>query len=235
MKHSLSTSRKILLAGAMIGGLCAYSPSANAQAVAAATTYNVTINRVELCTEATCTLPITVGSGTTQFDISSATVGAALGSYATLEAVPKGTTITHVRVTLSRSIGIAGSTADPGNVGGTCGTDSTDNTSAVTAAGIGIVGGGGTTQTLVVPDEGSIAGNPPGGTYAAQDVTLTSATEMQILKALPGPFIMEDEPPVVDIAFETAAGLQAFDSNGGVAGGGCLMLPGAPVVSITKR
>lgn len=201
----------------------------------AATTYNVTLTQVELCQTAACAAPFVVGTGAKSFDIASANVGASLGSYAPVNSVPKGKTITHVRVTMSRTINIGGQTADPGNVGGTCDTNSGDASSNTTTAGNGTVGGGVTTQTLVVPDETSIAGQPPAGTYAAQDLTLTSATEMQVLKALPAPFTMGDVPPVVDVSFETAAGIQAFDSNGGVAGGTCLMLPGVPTVSITTK
>lgn len=227
MKNFL-TRRAVLILVLSVFQLPSYAYAASG----AATTYNVSINKVELCSNAACSSPILLGGGTKSFDIASASVGNDLGSYASLDAVPKGTTISHVRVTLSRTIEIAGSTVDPGNVGGTCGSNAADNSSTITAAGVGTVGGGGTAQTLLVPNEGSIAGQPAAGTYAAQDVTLINATEMQILKPLPSPFTMKDEPPVVDIAFETAAGLQAFDSNGGGAGGGCLMLPGVPVIVI---
>lgn len=223
------------LATALILG-CLYASPAQAQLVSGvATTYNVTINQVELCKSAACTSPIVVGSGAKAFDIASAAIGASIGSYASLDSIPKGTTITHIRATMPRAIGIAGSTADPGNVGGTCGTDVADATSAIAVAGVGIIGGGGTTQNLVVPNELAFAGEPAAGTYAAEGIVLTSATEMTFTFALTSPFTMGDSPPVIDISFKTATSLQSFDSNGAVAGGTCSMLPGPPLVSVTVR
>ncbi len=208
---------------------------ASAQVSAAATAYNITVNKAELCSSAACADPFVVANASKGFDIASGTVGSAIGSYTSLESLPKDRTFTHIRVTLSRTIGVAGSTADPGNVGGTCGTDSGDASATPTIAGVGIIGGGGTEQNLVAPDEAAFGGGtvPPVGSYAALGITLTSATEMTFMTALATPFTMTDVPPVIDIAFETAAGTQSFDSNGGVAGGNCSMLPGVPVVSVS--
>ncbi len=208
----------------------------------AATTYNITINKIELCTSSACSSPLTIGSSAKAFDIASASVGAELGSYAPLNSIPKGTTVTHVRVTMSRSIGIAGETSGPDGavspLDGTtaitnCGTDANDATVVNgTTPGVGIYGTGGTPgagagglTTLFVPNDD---GNS-GATYTAAGITLSSATEMQILASLGSPITMGDIPPLIDIAFETAAGVQAYAKIGG----GCSMVPGAPIVSIT--
>ena len=200
-----------------------------------ATTYEIRITKIEICESSACTTPLTIGSSSKEFNIASAAVGAEIGTYAPLNTIPKGTTATHMRVTMSRAIDIAGVVDGIitffGPTTYKCGTDSTDTTSTITAGGVGEVGGNGTSaQTLYVPDELAIRGvTPAAGTYAAAGITLISATEMRMLQSLGKTVTMGDIPPVIDIAFYTEDALQAV--NDGL--DGCIMLPGVPTVEIT--
>lgn len=219
-----------------VGLLSLFFTTNNAYAVLGdATTYEITITKIEICESSACASPLTIGSSSKEFNIASASVGAQIGTYAPLNTIPKGTTATHIRVTMSRAIDIAGTVQgipNGGGVAGTynCGTDSTDTTSTITTGGVGVVGGNGTSaQTLYVPDELAIGGAPAAGTYAAAGITLISATEMRMLQSLGKTVTMGDIPPVIDIAFYTEDALQA-ENNGS---NGCLMLPGVPTVEIT--
>lgn len=73
----------------------------------AATRYDVSVQSVALCTEASCANPVLVGTGARSFDIASAAVGAAVGSYANMDSVSGGT-YTHVRTIVSRTFSITG-------------------------------------------------------------------------------------------------------------------------------
>ena len=218
-----------------VGFLSLFFTTNNANAVLGdATTYEITITKIEICESSACTTPLTIGSSSKEFNIASAAVGAEIGTYAPLNTIPKGTTATHMRVTMSRAIDIAGVVDGiiPGGGPPTykCGTDSTDTTSTITAGGVGEVGGNGASaQTLYVPDELAIGGAPAAGTYAAAGITLISATEMRMLQSLGKTVTMGDIPPVIDIAFYTEDALWA-QNNGAE---GCLMLPGVPTVEIT--
>lgn len=218
-----------------VGLLSLFFTINNAYAVLGdATTYEITITKIEICESSACASPLTIGSSSKEFNIASAAVGAEIGTYAPLNTIPKGTTATHMRVTMSRAIDIAGVVygiiAGGGAPNYSCGTDSTDTTSTITAGGVGVVGGNGTSaQTLYVPDELAIGGAPAAGTYAAAGITLISATEMRMLQSLGKTVTMGDIPPVIDIAFYTEDALQA-ENNGA---NGCLMLPGVPTVEIT--
>lgn len=73
----------------------------------AATKYEVNVLSVALCQSASCTSPVTVGSSSQSFDIASAAVGSAIGSYANFDTVTAGT-YTHIQVVVSRNFTISG-------------------------------------------------------------------------------------------------------------------------------
>ena len=68
-----------------------------------ATTYQITIEKVEFCTSGDCSTAVTVASASTPFNIASAAAGAAVGEYANLDSVDAGI-YTHVRTTLSPNV-----------------------------------------------------------------------------------------------------------------------------------
>ena len=72
-----------------------------------ATQYEVTMKKVELCSDATCTAPITVGEIDMAADIGAAEAGATVGNYASTSGIPSGT-YTHLRVTMDRTFTITG-------------------------------------------------------------------------------------------------------------------------------
>ena len=68
-----------------------------------ATSYELTIQKVELCKDSSCSDTVTVASSTQSFDIGSVGAGAAVGNYADLDTVPAGV-YSHVRTTISPNI-----------------------------------------------------------------------------------------------------------------------------------
>lgn len=73
-----------------------------------ATRYDVEVQSVSLCTESTCASPVSIGSTSKTFDIASASVGSAIGSYANFDAVTPGT-YTHVKTVVSSTMTLTGS------------------------------------------------------------------------------------------------------------------------------
>jgi len=62
-----------------------------ATATGEATEYEITMKKVELCSDATCTTPITVGEIDMAADIAAADAGATVGNYASTAGIPSGT------------------------------------------------------------------------------------------------------------------------------------------------
>ena len=99
-----------------------------AEATGQPTEYEVTMKKVELCENATCSgTPFVLGTRSMPADIASASAGADVGSYAPTTGIPVGVTYTHLRVTLDRTFNI---TADISVGAGTCTTDGGDNAGA---------------------------------------------------------------------------------------------------------
>lgn len=72
-----------------------------------ATKYEVNVLSVALCASSACSSPVTVGSSSRSFDIASASVGSAIGSYANFDSVTEGT-YTHIQVVVSRTFTLSG-------------------------------------------------------------------------------------------------------------------------------
>ena len=79
--------------------------------------YKVTVKKVELCQDSACATSTTVGDSSKVFDIASKSAGADVGSYASTSGLPLGTTFTHLRVTIDRTMTIQGTVemASPGD------------------------------------------------------------------------------------------------------------------------
>ncbi|MBL6847347.1 hypothetical protein N9Z35_01785 [Alphaproteobacteria bacterium] len=80
-----------------------YSVTGQTTVCGPATQYEVSVSKVELCTESTCGTAVTVADTAAVFDIAAASAGAAVGSYADLNGVTPGT-YTHIRSTVSSTI-----------------------------------------------------------------------------------------------------------------------------------
>jgi hypothetical protein len=155
-----------------------------------ATRYDVNVQEVALCQEATCTspAPYIVGSGVRTFDIASAAVGAAVGSYANFDAVPPAT-YTHVRLLFSRTFVMTGAAVAP------C--------AAQTAASLSIPNG--------VPIDPFAGGAIPGMSWND-----AAKTQVKWIKQLTAPMVIAQggQPPTIAIKFGTQGSLMcAADGN----------------------
>jgi len=72
-----------------------------------ATSYNVDVRSVKLCTDALCAGGYVLGSGSKTFDIASASAGADVGTYANIDAIPVGA-YSHIQIVLSRTFTVSG-------------------------------------------------------------------------------------------------------------------------------
>jgi hypothetical protein len=202
-------------------------------ATGAATQYEITMKKVELCTDATCTAPIIVGERDMAADIAAANAGATVGNYASTSGISSGT-YTHLRVTLSRTFTITG-TVEFG--GGTCATDGgTDHT----ATQLLDAGTGTATSTSMYLSNADTYGSDDGiGEDAGTGITLnydspTYATSMTmsgdnvlIVYELTTPYTRLLKTPLIKVAFATTAAL------GAATVGDCIMWVEEPSVTIT--
>ena len=130
-----------------------------AEATGQATEYEVTMKKVELCENATCSgTPFVLVTRSMPADIASASAGADVGSYAPTTGIPVGVTYTHLRVTLDRTFNI---TADISVGAGTCTTDGGDNAGA-TQMTVGTADGTAVSEAMYLVNAGS---------YCARDGT----------------------------------------------------------------
>jgi len=102
-----------------------------------ATSYEITIDKVEFCKSVSCSSPYVVSSSSEDFDISSASAGGAVGNYADLDAVPAGV-YTHIRTTIEVQITFSGPAVTTG--GNNCSAKTNENTPVATAAISGALG-----------------------------------------------------------------------------------------------
>ena len=210
-----------------------------ANAVAgAADKYQVTMKKVEFCTDATCTTPTLVAIGSQNVDIASLAAGSEAGSFGSTTGLPIGTVYTHLRVTLDRTFTIKGSV----NVSGDnhCSTDGSTEAKA-SSLHTGTLATNGTAAdtsdtTLYLADADSygsdssitIAYGTP--TYAiSMAVGAPLQTQVQLIYALTSSYTVGLMAPKIKISFDTSKGLGA-----GIDGGNnCLMWPEEPVVTIS--
>ena len=75
------------------------------------TQYQVTMKKVELCTDLACTSPYVVGERDMDADIASVSAGADVGNFAPTTGIPPGIVYTHLRVTISRTFTITATNA----------------------------------------------------------------------------------------------------------------------------
>ena len=197
-----------------------------------ATEYEITMKKVELCSDATCTTPITVGETDMAADIAAADAGANVGNYASTAGIPSGT-YSHIRITISRTIQITGTVVISGS--SSCFTDGgTDNvadnllvTTATSAS---------STTMYLVNDDGYKVGT---GDTSREDITIgytnpTYASSMSVsgdnavmIYELTEPYTRLLKAPVIKIAFNTENAVGCEDTTADV------MWIEEPYVSIT--
>ncbi len=208
-----------------------------AQTRSTPTTYQVSIQQVELCEDSACNISVVLGSSTRSFDIAAQNAGSQVGSYAGTSGLTAGTTYSAVKVTLSRSIELAGTNADPGGIGGTCDTDSANDGGAA-AAFASLADGdeadgngdGAEPQTLIAPNPtGTNLGNIS-TLYTNENITITNnVAGMEIIYPLTAPYTVGEIEPRVEISFDVTNALGAVNDGANA----CEMFPYPPNVTIT--
>ena len=203
-----------------------------ATATGEATEYEITMKKVELCSDATCTTPITVGERDMAADIAAADAGATVGNYASTSGIPSGT-YSHIRITISRTIQITGTVVISGS--SSCFTDGgTDNVAdnlLVTTA----TSASSTTMYLVNDDKYEVGT----GTTDSENITIgytnpTYASSMSVsgdnavmIYELTEPYTRLLKAPVIKVAFNTENAVGCEDTTADV------MWIEEPYVSIT--
>jgi len=203
-----------------------------ATATGEATEYEITMKKVELCSDATCTTPITVGEIDMAADIAAADAGATVGNYASTAGIPSGT-YSHIRITISRTIQITGSVviSDSSSCFTDGGTDNVADNLLVTTA----TSASSTTMYLVNDDSYEVGT----GTTDSENITIgytnpTYATSMSVsgdnavmIYELTEPYTRLLKAPVIKVAFNTENAVGCEDTTADV------MWIEEPYVSIT--
>ena len=203
-----------------------------ATATGEATEYEITMKKVELCSDATCTTPITVGEIDMAADIAAADAGATVGNYASTAGIPSGT-YSHIRITISRTIQITGTVviSDSSSCFTDGGTDNVaDNLLATTATSAS------STTMYLVDDDSYEVGT---GTTDSENIAIgytnpTYATSMSVsgdnavmIYELTEPYTRLLKAPVIKVAFNTENAVGCEDTTADV------MWIEEPYVSIT--
>ena len=203
-----------------------------ATATGEATEYEITMKKVELCSDATCTTPITVGEIDMAADIAAADAGATVGNYASTAGIPSGT-YSHIRITISRTIQITGTVviSDSSSCFTDGGTDNVANNLLATTA----TSASSTTMYLVNDDSYAVGT----GYTSAENITIgytnpTYATSMSVsgdnavmIYELTEPYTRLLKAPVIKVAFNTENAVGCEDTTADV------MWIEEPYVSIT--
>ena len=203
-----------------------------ATATGEATEYEITMKKVELCSDATCTTPITVGEIDMAADIAAADAGATVGNYASTAGIPSGT-YSHIRITISRTIQITGTVviSDSSSCFTDGGTDNVADNLLVTTA----TAASSTTMYLVNDDSYAVGT----GTTLSEDIAIgytnpTYATSMSVsgdnavmIYELTEPYTRLLKAPVIKVAFNTENAVGCEDTTADV------MWIEEPYVSIT--
>ena len=154
--------------------------SAVYNATTSASTYKITVTRIELCesgsTSASCSNPVAIydGGDSGLIDIASTTAGAAAASLGNLNKAKIGTAYTYMQVTMKRSVTISGGGSALSTASQACYTDGTAGTSS--AGALGSTSSGDQADTVVfmgVP--GSSGGNDNTNSTTAGDGTGTDS------------------------------------------------------------
>ena len=214
----------------------AFAADANGQP----TQYQVTMKKVELCTDLACTSPYVVGERDMDADIASVTAGADIGSFAPTTGIPPGIVYTHLRVTISRTFTITASVS----VGaGLCRTDGGNNANA-TQMTVGASSGAAVAETMYLVNAGGYGpsdGTRDGDVDAADndiDVdysdpnpakTMTvSGDNAVMVYELTAPYQKTLRAPVIKVKFDTSTAV-------GVENTACAMYINEPSVTISLQ
>ena len=202
------------------------------------TQYQVTMKKVELCTDLACTSPYVVGEKDMDADIASVTAGADVGSFAPTTGIPPGIVYTHLRVTISRTFTITASIS----VGaGLCRTDGGDNATA-TQMTVGASNGTAVAETMYLVNAGSYGasdGTRDGAVGSSNiDIDYSSPSSAKTMTVsgdnavmvyeLTAPYQKTLRAPVIKVKFNTATAIGVEDTA-------CSMYINEPSVTISLQ
>ena len=212
----------------------AYSADAHGQP----TQYEVTMKKVELCTDLACTSPFILGEKTMAADIVPTEGGKNVANYASTSGIPAGIVYTHLRVTLDRTFKITGNVS----VGSKeCATDGGNNATA-TQMTVGTDGGTPAEENMFLVNAGSYidGSGKRAGDVGSSDLDISYATPSSaksisvsgdnalLVYELTAPYQKTLRAPVIKIAFNTSEAISANDDA-------CAMWIEEPTVSITLQ
>ncbi len=202
--------------------------SAVYSAKTSASTYKITITRIELCetgsSSTTCTNPKAIydGGDSGLIDIASTTAGAAAASLGSLTKATMGTSYTWMQVTMKRAVTISGGGTALSKSDQACYTDGTAGTNTTSA--LGSTTAGDEADTVVFMGiSGTTGPNDNVNTTTAGDGTGTDSTAgvfdsgddyLEWRGELTAPFILKaGSIPSAKIAFGTSAALGFYNTN----------------------
>ena len=212
----------------------AYSADAHGQP----TQYEVTMKKVELCTDLACTSPFILGEKNMAADIVPTEGGKNVANYASTSGIPAGIVYTHLRVTLDRTFKITGNVS----VGSKeCATDGGNNANA-TQMTVGTDGGTPAEENMFLVNAGSYidGSGKRAGDVGSSDLDISYATPSSaksisvsgdnalLVYELTAPYQKTLRAPVIKIAFDTSQAISANDDS-------CAMWIEEPTVSITLQ
>ena len=202
------------------------------------TQYQVTMKKVELCTDLACTSPYVVGERDMDADIASVSAGADVGNFARTTGIPPGIVYTHLRVTISRTFTI---TASISVDGGLCRTDGGDNATA-TQMTVGASSGTAVAETMYLVNAGSYGasdGTRDGAVgssnididysspSSAKSMTVSGDTAVMTYE-LTSPYQKTLRAPVIKVKFNTSTAVGVEDTA-------CSMWINEPSVTISLQ
>jgi hypothetical protein len=204
------------------------------------TQYQVTMKKVELCTDLACSTTYTVGERDMDADIASVSAGADIGAYAPTTGIPPGIVYTHLRVTISRTFTV---TASISVDGGLCRTDGGNNANA-TQMTVGASSGTAVAETMYLVNAGGYGpsdGTRDGDVDAADndiDVDYSSPSSAKTMTVsgdnavmvyeLTAPYQKTLRAPVIKVKFNTATAIGVEDTA-------CSMYINEPSVTISLQ
>ncbi len=213
MKRTNLTVRLLVVAGAVWG--LGTSSHVWAQVLTTPTTYQLTMKKVELCTDSACTGTTLLAEKDQVFNIASVAASQAVGTYVDAVALPIGTTYTHLRATVDRLFTLSGGLTVGVPVSTACLTDGTGTGTAAAINAFGSTtdadasgrGSAASSMTLVVPNADDATNGPyPDltGDYASAGISLVDATTMRVTIALSSSFTVTATPPTITTNFDVA-------------------------------
>ena len=224
----------------LILSLFVYEKSIAAHADGQPTQYQVTMKKVELCTDLACTSPFVLGEKDMDADIVPTEGGTNVGNYAPTTGIPPGIIYTHLRVTISRTFTVTANISVGSN---TCKTDGGNNANA-TQMTVGASSGAAVAETMYLVNAGGYGpsdGTRDGDVDAADDDIDVSYSSPQSAKTmsvsgdnavmvyeLTAPYQKTLRAPIIKVKFNTATSIGADDTA-------CAMYINEPTVSIALQ